>query len=487
MTRITDDLLLGMLLFVVSTGAMLLTFNAVIVVLWIGCWALAVMKSTPTRANAAVLLLLAVMMFYPEMSTAYRGIHEKVVVLSGLIAVCALYYLRTALRQTRRQFATRFAVAAWMIWGFIAYVPIVVAWVWITILDHRGPAFLLELQHATSGIKTAAPVLSAALAALVIGAGLRDDADFRAMRQALELAVIIIATVSLVEWGIGRHFVPVDSSRLIEGTTRLEGLSTLDSNAFGRLLLFPALLFASAALTAPRSLRYRGWAALLAAVTCILMTQSRTSYISFTIGLAVLALLHITKLRLWWYVGAAAAWVAVLLTTTRLGEAFAAGSERLTLASLEGRKQLWVGALTIIKASPWFGAYPSGYLEQMGRLGLFHDQVNAAHSLYLAIAVEWGIPMVLIALIVMAVSFKYGLRAFRLLKRRQHFGETRLLAGATAAATAAYAAHGVSEVISPMSLFLLLGFATVVRRNAELIRSVAPAGEAVRPGRAAAA
>jgi O-antigen ligase len=350
---------------------------------------------------------------------------------------------------------------------------------WLTVLGGPGSAALAALQHQTSGIKTAAPIITSALVTLLAVTALRGERDFRAFRRAVELAVILVTALSLWGWALGTHFFPVDADRLILDTTRLEGFSTLDSNGLGRLLLFPVLLFVSAALAAPRILGKRGWAALAMALTCILLTQSRTTYVSFTVGLIVLTFFNLSKIRTWWFIAAAVSWIGAIVAWTNLGKSFERGSERLTWTSLELRAELWRGVLRIIKDHPWFGAHPSGYLDQMQKLGLLTEQVNSAHSLYLAVGVEWGVPMVVLVVVVMVTSFRYGCRVVSLVRRDPLFTETRTLGASITAASLAYAVHGISEIVSPLTLFLLFGCAVATRRftqadQAKLRRTPAP-------------
>src|SRR5688572_28633395 len=221
---ITEEWVLSRVLFLASTAVVLLTFNAVIVALWLGCWLLAARMSTGTPGNGALLLILAVVVLYPEFSVAYRGMHEKVIVLPLLLVLMVLYYFPAIARALRRQRTAQFLVVAWVGWGLTAYLPVMAAWVWVTVLGHQGPAIFHTLQHESSGIKTAAPIIAAALMLLIALAGLRDCSDIRALRRAMALAVIIVTIASLAEWLMRTHFVPVDVTRLISGTRRIEGL-----------------------------------------------------------------------------------------------------------------------------------------------------------------------------------------------------------------------------------------------------------------------
>jgi len=482
--------ILALLLFCASVGAMALTFNGVVIATWVGCWAFAVFASEGRRRRTALMLLLAIAVFYPEFSTVFIGIHEKVIVLSTVLVLSAVWHYGSARRQLRGERTTRFLAGAWLGWGLLAYAPVLVAWLAVTVLHFQAPDALMALQHETSGIKTAAPVITAALAALVAVAALRDCADFRALRRALEWGVIIVTVLSLTEWAMRRHFVPIDVSRLIPDTTRLEGFSTFDSNALGRLLLIPALLIVSAAVTAPHTLGARGWSALLLAITAIVLTQSRTSYISFSVGVAVLAALNLRKLRVWWILAVAGSWVTGLILWTRLGSAFSEGSERLSLNSLFLRAQLWKSVWQIIVESPWFGAHPSGYAERMVQLRVFDEQVISAHSFYLALGAEWGVPMVVIAVLAIFTTMRYGRRALRTARRCGHYGETQVLAATVVAASLALAVHGITEIISSMYIFFLLGCAVAARRHAEsaiFLNQSAAASPAVAPQRGMAA
>jgi O-antigen ligase len=473
--RVPTARLLAWMLFVGSTLLVALTLNPMVIALWVGSWAVAIGFGTRTPAQAALLLALAIVMLYPEFSSVFMDIHEKVLVLAVVLMLAAFWCQPAWLRVLRHETALAVLVSAWIGWGLLAYLPVVAAWLWITVLAWGSGGFLGKLQHVTSGVKTAAPMIPSALVSLLAISALRERRDFRMFRRALELLVIVVAILSLAAWALGTHFVPYDPSRLdqsLPGASRLVGVSMPDANGFGRLLLFPTLLFMSAAVTAPRALDRRGWLALALAVGCIVLTQSRTTYISFTVGLAVLAALNLNRTRLWWFLGGALVWITVVVLATNLGNVFAAGSERLSTTNIESRAELWVGALQIIGESPWFGAHPSGYVEQMQKQGLLEDVVNSAHNLYLAVGVEWGVPMVLVGLGAMSVSIRCGWRAARLARRVRPLQEARIFGAAVVATTVTYGVHGLGEIVPPLFIFLTLGCAVAARRHAEVPLSV---------------
>jgi hypothetical protein len=103
----------------------------------------------------------------------------------------------------------------------------------------------------------------------------------------------------------------------------------------------------------------------------------------------------------------------------------------------------------------------------MQRLGVLGDDINSAHSFYLGLAGEWGVPMLVIALCAMVASIRHGWKAMRLARGSPALMEARILGATVVAVTVAHAVHGFTEIVPPLFLFLALGCAIAARRHAE--------------------
>ena len=113
---------------------------------------------------------------------------------------------------------------------------------------------------------------------------------------------------------------------------------------------------------------------------------------------------------------------------------------------------------------PWTGAFPSGYFEEMQRRGALLDVASSAHNLYFALAVEWGLPLVGVMLLVMFATVRHGWGAVRRARGRHEALEARVAGVAAVAVIIAYAVHGFTEIVPPLFLFLALGLAVAAFR-----------------------
>jgi hypothetical protein len=468
--------LIGAVAFVATTALVLLTFHPVVVILWVTCWVFAGTFGGPRPHQKLFLLIIGIIFFYPEFTTAFHGYHEKWVVLAVVLVSASVFLLPLVKDVLRRHELLTVVVVLWIGWGLVAYLPVLGAYIWATVMGNALPPFLSSLQHTTSGLKSAAPIIPAALIALLTVAALRTTEDLRRFRRALTIAVLIITSGSIVLWALDVRILPFDDVQLIPDTTRLGAFSDQDPNGTARLLLLPMILCASAGLER-RLLSLSGWLALGLGGLTLLLTQSRTTLISFSAGLAVVGLLNLPKKRLWWIAAPAAVAMAAVALTVDFQTLFAEGGERFTPATLIGRTLLWDGALDIVRENPWFGAFPSGYFQAMQRHGLLLDDVvNSAHSLYLGLAAEWGVALVGVALFVMFATVRRGWNAVGRAHRRPEALEARV-AGVTAVAlTVTYAVHGIDENVPPLFLFLALGLAVAASNVSE----ASPPGDVVR-------
>ena len=453
--------LIGVVSLLATTAVVSLTFNPVVVVLWIACWIFAKVYSGRRSVQTVFLLSIAIIFFYPEFTTVFEGYHEKWVVMAVLLVVGTAFFRPRMM--DRDALLTR-TVVLWIGWGLVAYLPVLGIYIWATVLGGDLPTFLSSVPHTTSALKTAAPIIPSALIAPLTVAALRTPEDLRRFRQALTFAVLIITTVSIVLWALNIRILPFDDARLIADTTRLGAFSNPDPNGTARLLLFPLLLFASASLVGHRLLGLGGWLALGLGVVAILLTQSRTTFVSFNAGLLVVGLVNPRKGKLWWMAPATAIVVAAIALTVDFPALFAEGGERFTSNSLIGRVALWEAALDIVRENPWVGAFPSGYFEAMQSRGALGDQASSAHSLYLFLAVEWGVALAGLALFVMFATVRRGWGAIRRAGRKPEAIESRVAGVAAVAIAVAYAVHGVTEIVPSLFLFLALGLAVAAFR-----------------------
>jgi O-antigen ligase len=447
--------------FAASTILIALTGSLPIIAIWLGIWTFTAAATPPRLRLAPLTFLLAVILFYPEFSTAFSSLTEKVVVQTLFLAAFTVWFAPAVLRSAAAFVPLTLVAVYWTIWGVASYVPVAASYALLNHVRIGVPEDLRTFYTETSAIKAALPVLIAPLALFVPLVAIDDERDWRRWLSALKAMAVILLVVSALEYAAGAHAVPFDPSRILHGSSRMEGFSMPDPNGFARLLLMPVLLLAAAVVFSPGTTGPIGWLAFAGAIAAIAMTQSRTAYVSITAGLAVLGLLSIRRRRtvLLGLTGLAAVAFAFVVLDVR--SAFAAGSERLTLTSLVLRMELWQGVLAILRENPWFGAHPGGYAIRLLQMGYPPWRIHSPHNLYLYLGAEWGVPMMLLCLALQIMTAGY---AIAVLRRTGVRPVLKAAAAGCLALTVTYAVHGITETVPPVFLFLVAGLIASVHR-----------------------
>jgi O-antigen ligase len=447
--------------FLATTAAVLLTRNPVVIAIWLGIWLFAAVFSRGRAADGGLMLLVGVIFFYPEFSSAFSSLTEKVVVLTMLLGAFAFWFAPQALRAAAHCSPLAVVAVYWTCWGLASYAAVAFNYLMLHQVRTPVPDGWRTLYTETSAIKAALPVLVGPLALAVPLVALRSAIDWRRMMTALIAATAIVLVISAVEYVAGVHVVPYDPSRLLHGTSRMTGFSVPDANGFARLLLMPVLMTAAAIVAAPRTVGPAAWAVLAAALIAIVMTQSRTAYLSTAAGLGVLFVLTLRRRRTVLVATAAVAAVVFAAIVLDVRAAFASGSERLSTSSLFLRMELWQGVVAILRENPWFGAHPGGYTISLLQMGYPPWRIHSPHNLYLYLGAEWGVPMMLFCIALQALTAIY---AFRVLRRPSAEPMLRAAALGALALTVTYAVHGITETVPPVFLFLTAGIAASAER-----------------------
>lgn len=213
----------------------------------------------------------------------------------------------------------------------------------------------------------------------------------------------------------------------------------------------------------------------------LLLTQSRSGLIAASVALLVLA---VTRWR--------RAWIVVpILVVGLVGVTSFVGPDRVTEAVLAlqlddrgpplvaNRLGLWQRATELIRAHPLFGIGIGTFEDVLRRqplmIGGRPAEAPHAHNLYLQIALDLGIPGLVVFLALIAAALR--LTAYTL--RHGPTARTRGLIAGAACGLLAYLAYGLTDAIGPgekpgVFFWLLLGTVTA---GAEVSRQVARAAQ----------
>jgi hypothetical protein len=451
-----------LMLMLVSTMAIALTFDPLIVMLWIGIWYCSRRFATPTKYSSVFAFLIAFSLLYPESASAFvPGMHEQAVV-GAVVMMLALLICRAGLADAwRKSLLLRIVFAGWIVWGLLAYLPVLIGYTIVNVFSAPLPLFLEGLPIETTASKSAIPVIAAVAMAVVPVATLKTKADMDRFLEQIVWVVAVVVALGFVQALLGFRLIATEYPFNPE---RVAGIAVPDSNSYGRTLLLPMLLIGSALLNGTRALPIRK--PILAAVgtailVAILLTLSRTTFISSAVGISCLLLWSRQRSRA--TVGAGLVLIVLVVAVGVLGTAnrFAAGEERMSDQNLITRLEIYNSLIELAMIRPWFGAHPGGYFTGLREAGFRADVLDSAHNMLLTVSSQWGIPMAAILLLAIAGTFwrSVGLlpKSRRLLRMHPAFDSTDVILRALPAAIVTYFVHGLTEAVPQDAVFLLLG------------------------------
>lgn len=454
-----------------STVGIGLTGDPILVCIWVTLCFLA-LRGEPFNTSAMQLnnLFVAYVMLYPPTASAFTSLQEYSVVLAFLLAV-ALYLRGLELKVVwLASRGLRLLVLAWVGWGLLAYLPVLLTWVISQPIGVREWS-LFGIQADTTSLKVAGPMILAVVALLLPVGALRAPNEFHRFARWLIGVLGLVVLASAIQAAAGFQLVAT-SYTAEEG--RLVGLTNADPNYFGRLLLLPTLLAIGWMMRRrePGELSSK-WIPLvtIGALGSVLMTLSRTTYASAAVGILALAVLNLKQRRTLPIVGTVLAVAVLTAAMFNFAGRFSADTQRGSLDTLNGRLVLYADVLEILRENPWFGARPGGYvsalydIEQVRtnrRFAIEDMQVNSPHNMVLAAAAEFGLPMGVVLLSALGFAGLCGARALRVAATLGAIPGSAALdafAKVSIAGTCAYAVHGLTEVVPPENVFWLLGLA----------------------------
>lgn len=458
-----------------------MTGSVSLFLVWMLICAFAVYYLRQPGQFAPLAFWLAFTFFYPDTARAYTSLQEHRSVKGALLFIFLISGFTAIWMAGARRRWFRGVIASWLAWGVSLYLIVFSAWLFGTVLGMDLPPFLDSTVHSTSGLKLAIPVIAAVGAIVPPLYSLRQPRDIQVLFNVLGIVALIVMFVSYVELAAGTRLIAADYQAM-EG--RLVAFSVPDPNSYGRMLLLPILfllsgLFARAVQGATLAWK---WGVILLALVTVLLTLSRTTYLSLTAGFIVLVVLNTTTGRTVPVTILLLVAMALAINATDIGREFVYGSERGSTNSLDTRMLLYESVQEIIRDSPIVGALPGGYFEALTAVG-YASRLVSAHNMFLGVAVEWGIPMAALLVIALGGAVALGVRGLAQLpssKQIPGVPELSMLYQAITCSGAAYLVHGITEIVAPDAVFFLLGLALAGRLMATRLSG---AGGPAKPGR----
>lgn len=220
------------------------------------------------------------------------------------------------------------------------------------------------------------------------------------------------------------------------------------AGTLGLLFPFPVAVVLFGDARVPRWLRILAWATALALGLMLLWTQSRGAMIGVV---AMGVLLFSLRWRWGWLiVFAVAAAIGVLLLVPGIGSALNPLALEGPGGSLGSRVLIWRRALGMIQDFPFTGVGMGAFGYTADRLYPFYvvpAPFPHAHNLFLQLAVDLGIPGLLVWLALVVTTFRC---AWRLRVYGQHVGQPlpTILGVAVLGSLTVYLVHGLTDAVT---------------------------------------
>jgi O-antigen ligase len=293
--------------------------------------------------------------------------------------------------------------------AFIIYLPILIE----TYFDlglFTGPEEHFISNHRESHmLGFAAPMLIGSAISFVVIKSLSTKTDFENLYRVLKIFTWIVVVGSLIRYISQIEIIPqsyIQSVRL-DGF-RLSGFMNPDAIGYGRTLLIP-FAFILSYVTSKQ--KYGKDAFLLFLIIISLFITFSRIIVATTIIMMVIVFLYNFRMRIM-LKGSLFLFVVITFlifngAIDRLGSrsAFSSSSSGINLS---GRDLIYTTGIPIVVASPYVGLRPGGYVSMLRKGYLYYRDgqvgemnVVSAHSFYLVIALEWGMPFLLFLLGVM--------------------------------------------------------------------------------------
>lgn len=465
------------MVFLFSTAIMALTLNIVIVSLWVLFWVLSRHYSTNTKGMGFLIFYICLYLFYPTSATAFHLIHWRHIVFSGVLFMFITLYRPSISKYLKGHYVVKMTFYGWIIWGLFAYSHIFyVNYIHDIIFNvpyAENPSNLITLTRDSTMFTVVIPMLSAPLMMLIPLFALRNIKDFKSFWVILTKLTFVLLILSLIRYVFFIEFIPQNYVGIRQDGFRLGALSVVNAGDFSRLLLLPLLFISSLAIRYPSKVKLYGWVTLLLTILCIMLTYSRITYISSLAALIFLLLLNLRKTKFSMKIKAVIFTVVIIFFIIaafyqmNIDEKFLPGSQRTSMGSLQSRLLMYEAAFIIISDNPLFGAFPGGHELSKSKLGIEGLIYGSAHNMLLNVAVEWGLPMAILLLLVLFLALWNGIQAIKKTHNNQNIKNlfyVQSIAYGTVAVTFAYMLEGLTNNIPPMFVFFILGLVLASKR-----------------------
>jgi len=403
-----------------------------------------------------LLLLIVLVIFFPQvdsiLSYSIFNLNFLIfIIFLGLLSVLIFHWKTINIRGLNQPIDLY--VLALVIIACAVYLPILIETIFNLDLFNGVEEQFIANRRDSLMISFTLPFLAGVMTYITSRLFLKSISQLRWIFSRLLIISTYFLCLSYFSFFTKIELMPQDYLGIGELGNRMGGITMPDPNGFGRLLVFP-IFFGLAMHAISESRKLKSFYSLLIVMHLIALylTESRTFIFSTFVGLGYYFLFknfNFKKLILL----APPFILAVIYINFLLGDRAIDVSEA---SSLSGRLAIWLAIISVLGVSPYVGLRPGGWIEYLEKSASFEGtilKVQSAHSLYLDIAINWGLIFtaiyILFFLVVVLRNHKLGRRLI------DHDSKMFILSLNSILIT--FMMGGITEIILPSMLFLLAG------------------------------
>lgn len=410
-------------------------------------------------ASGFVLYSIVLMVAYPASAVGQTGILKPSVYIIFVALLFLIYSVFSRYKYSVRiSRAMKILIMILLLGSLFIYLPIFLE-TYLSI-DVTGPEEeYVSNERRSHMLSFVFPFVLSPLVSFAVIRSMTIETDFKIIFQSVAVITFLLIVLSFVKYGVNLDFIPQEYGDVRKDGFRLNGFTNPDTNGFARSLLWPlALIFSYMLLQKSNKKNILLFVFMTMAIA---MTFSRTAYVSSFVIIAVISLYSFTFnnfVRMLAYVAIA------LVFAYYVGVFDSMMSRNEAGIHLSGRSTIYLAALEAIHASPLVGLRPGGWVEYLYQgvsyLGT-SLRVQSAHSFYISTALHWGLPILILFLVIVFYSMVLLHRANKVFTvngmRNTH--DLRTWSVAMIALTVGLLVHGIVEIVPYYYFTFIVGIA----------------------------
>ena len=401
--------------------------------------------------NYAIILILFFILFFPVSFTGYNSLlkHENISIFIALLLIILLLRRKVPFVRFRLKPIFFMLLSILFIYSMIVYFPIILA----TYFDYEiiGPeSNFISNKRDSHMLSFVFPFVFSPFIMLFISQMNFTEKNLSKVIKYLLKFTFIIVILSLIQYIFNFNFIPQDYSDVRFDGNRLTGLTRPDSNDFGRSLLFPFCLSLSYFFTFKKNLINKIF--LLFIIFGIFLTGGRTIIFSSIICFTLISFFYKRKKLLF------ASFIISLIFSSFFIDIALRNQDTINLS---GRANIYALVFNVLMVSPFVGLRPGGYITYLINSFVSQDgtilKAQSTHSFYFETAVNWGIPSLVILLLIIMASLKLSLSNIKKLNYNNSLPFTKIFMISSFCTLFVFLILGLTEVVPYQFIYLFIG------------------------------